>query len=285
MSEYSQGANVGTGDWILGAVKRNPEGFLLLAAGAALLMRKAAGTRPIESAGRGGEFRGTNRDFQHKSHTAHNSSDERNIGESLAHAARSAGEYASDVSERITQTASSYASSVADYADEASERSKRIARQAGSTLQSTAQHILQEQPLAVALAGIAVGAAVAAAFPATEVEKRALGSTGQRVMDAAGRAGEHLKEAGAQAGERLMSAAEERGLTSEGLKEVAQEVGDALSSALSGEQTNPNAQATRGTSSSGRPQPPVGGQSRKEGSPSGATSRGQSDPGGKRGPR
>jgi hypothetical protein len=310
MSEYSQGANVGTGDWILGAIKRNPEGFLLLAAGAALLMRKAAATRPIESAGRRGEFRGTNRDFQHKSHTAHNSSDERNIGESLAHAARSAGEYASDVSERITQTASSYASSVADYADEASERSKRIAHKAGSTLQSTAQHILQEQPLAVALAGIAVGAAVAAAFPATEVEKRALGPTGERVMDAAGRAGEHLKEAGAQAGERLMSAADERGLTSEGLKEVAQEVGDAFSSALSGEQTNPNAQATRGTSPLGRAQSPVGArgsseqtvnpqhsqglrtggssqsaQSRKEGSPSGATPSGQSNPGGKRGPR
>jgi hypothetical protein len=71
--------------------------------------------------------------------------------------------------------------------DKASERSKRIARQAGSTLQSTAQHILQEQPLAVALAGIAVGATLAAAFPATEVEKRALGPTGERVMDAAGK--------------------------------------------------------------------------------------------------
>ena len=55
-------------------------------------------------------------------------------------------------------------------------------------------------------------------------------------MDAAERAGDHLKEAGAQAGESLMNAAEERGLTGEGLKEVAREVGDAFSNALSGEQ-------------------------------------------------
>ena len=32
-----------TGDWLLAAVKKNPEGLLLLAAGAVLLMRKAGG--------------------------------------------------------------------------------------------------------------------------------------------------------------------------------------------------------------------------------------------------
>ena len=32
-----------TSDWLLGAMKKNPEGLLLLAAGAVLLMRKTGG--------------------------------------------------------------------------------------------------------------------------------------------------------------------------------------------------------------------------------------------------
>jgi hypothetical protein len=307
MSSYSTRSDVATGGWLMGALTRNPEGLLLLAAGCALLMRKASATRSIEGAGPQDEFRGTDRDSQHNGHTDRNGSHKRNIGESVAHAARSAGEYASDMTEKVTQTASSYASSVSDYAEEATERSRRIARQAQSTLRSSAQHILQEQPLAVALAGLAVGAAVAATFPATEVEKRALGPTGERVLDAAGKVGEQLKEAGAQAGERLMSAAEERGLTRDGLKEVAQEVGDAFSSALSSEQKSPNergqnSEGSRGRSPSGRPKQPgdanrsaqqtvdpqsshLRGQSRKEGAPSAGSSSAQPNPAGKRGPR
>jgi hypothetical protein len=308
MSNYSTRPDVGTGGRLMGALTRNPEGLLLLAAGCALLMRKASATRPIERGRPHDESRGTNRDSQHNGHNGH----ERNMGESLAHAARSAGEYASDMAERVTETASSYASSVSDYADEATERSRRIARQAQSTLRSSAQHILQEQPLAVALAGLAVGAAVAATFPATEVEKRALGPTGDRFLDAAGRAGEHLKEAGAQAGERLMNAAEERGLTRDGLKDVAQEVGDAFSSALSGEQKSAtkrgqDSEGSRGTPPPGRPKQPGGasrsaqqtinpqpsqgtggspqvGQSRTEGASSAGSSRGQPNSAGKRGP-
>jgi hypothetical protein len=96
------------------------------------------------------------------------------MGDTVAQAGRNVGEYASDVTHRVTETASSYASSVSDYA-------------------------------------------------------------------------------GAQAGERLMSAAEERGLTGEGFKEVAREVGDAFSDALSGEETSHNDQAapvpTRGFAS------------------------------------
>ena len=232
MSNYSHRENVGAGEWILGAVRRNPEGLLLLAAGAALLMRRSGTLLSTDRIPRQNEHRPGQQDGDNA-----RSENGRNLGERVAQATQAAGEYASDVTERVSRTASAYASSVSDYADEAADRSRRFAQQAQSTLQSTTQQILQEQPLAVALVGFAAGAAVAAAFPATEVEKRALGPTGERLMDAAERAGDHLKEAGAQAGESLMNAAEERGLTGEGLKEVAREVGDAFSTALSGEQT------------------------------------------------
>ena len=40
MSDYSRGDNVGTAERLFDAAWRNPEGLLLLAAGAALLMRR-----------------------------------------------------------------------------------------------------------------------------------------------------------------------------------------------------------------------------------------------------
>jgi hypothetical protein len=96
------------------------------------------------------------------------------------------------------------------------------------------QRTLREQPLAVAVAGLAAGAAVAALFPATDIEHRAFGGTHEKLRDAAEQAGERVMEAAGKAGERLKSAAEERGLTSEGLKEVAGEVADTFKDAMSG---------------------------------------------------
>ena len=222
--------------WLTDTITRNPEGLLLLAAGCALLMRKAATARSKKD-----------RDFDRFDRSEGNGQgrvqrvqdDGRSFRETIADTARSAGEYASDVSDKIRENASSYASSVSDYADQASQSTGRIARDAGSALQSTAQNILQEQPLAVAVAGFAVGAAVAAAFPPTEIERRNLGPTGERLKDAAMKAGEQIKGAGVQAKEKLASVAEERGLTAEGLKDMAQEVGDAFSQGLAGDATTP----------------------------------------------
>ena len=279
MSNYSHREDVGVGERLIGAVRRNPEGLLLLAAGAALLMRSSGTAVSTHRIPRQNEFRTAQQGRDNAS-----SENGRNLGDRVAQATQAAGEYASDVTQRVSRTASAYASSVSDYADEAADRSRRFAQQAQSSLQSTAQQILQEQPLAVALAGFVAGAAVAAAFPATEVEKQALGPTGERLIDAAERAGDHLKEAGAQAGESLMNAAEERGLTAEGLKEVAREVGDAFSNALSGEESPK--QAYRAASS--QKQASISRQKehtpRPQGSQNASTpSGGQSNPGGRRG--
>ena len=271
MSDFSRSENVVAGERIVNAVWRNPEGLLLLAAGAALLMRHGRSS----SINRHDQFRSGQRngDFTPK----------RGLGDRVADAAQSAGDYASEVVGNVGQTASSYASSVSDYADEAADRSLQMAREAQSSLQATAQHILREQPLAVALAGFAVGAAVAAAFPPTDIENRALGSTGQRLKDAAGKVGEHLKEASVQAGQSLMDAAEERGLTTEGLKEVAREVGGVFSDALSGEQTAEAASRASTTSPGHAKKQSAEDKSGSRTEP--ASSSGQSNATAKRGPR
>jgi Sec-independent protein translocase protein TatA len=66
------------------------------------------------------------------------------------------------------------------------------------------------------------------------------------LRSAAGSMGEQLMEAGTQAGERLSEVAEERGLTAEGLKQAARDVGETFSSALSKEQSSTQSRTQAG---------------------------------------
>ena len=49
MSMYSDIRDSGAGGWLVGAVKNNPEGLLLLAAGCALLMRSSGASKSRRS--------------------------------------------------------------------------------------------------------------------------------------------------------------------------------------------------------------------------------------------
>jgi hypothetical protein len=214
------GQATNTSDWLLGAVKKNPEGLLLLAAGAVLLMRKAGGAGSKHAGGQRSNLQNDG------------------LTDGLSKAAAGAKDYAADVAERARQTVGSVASSASEYTDQArrtvSRQSERVIDQAQSTFQNTMNRVLQDQPLVVALTGMAAGAAVAAAFPATEFEKETLGPIGEQVSDAANRVGEQLKEATAKAGEKLKNVADEKGLNSSGLKEVASEVAGAFSNSMTG---------------------------------------------------
>jgi hypothetical protein len=143
------------------------------------------------------------------------------------------------MSQSISGAASEYVSTVGDYADKTRrtivEGSEHLAEQARSTMQTTIDRVLREQPLAVAVAGVAAGALLAAAFPASSIERETLGPAGERLSEAATKTGRQLKEAAAAAGEHAMDAAEERGLTSGGLKEMASEVADTFGKTFSGE--------------------------------------------------
>jgi hypothetical protein len=259
MTSYSTSAPVGTSDWILGAIKRNPEGLLLLAAGCALMMRRQSATprRAQSNQGEGSTIGAGSRGA---------------IGENAGRD-RSAREFVSEVADTVSETASSYASTAADYADTAvravSAQSRRVVRQAQSGWEHTTQYVLQDQPLAIAVMGLVAGAAVAAAFPSTEVERRALGPTGERLRDATGKVTERLKDAGTQAGERLMSAADERGLTKEGLKKVARDVGETFSDAMKGQNASHELkkESSRQASSNNQQRSPKSGQATQSAAP------------------
>jgi hypothetical protein len=225
MNASSRSFLTDNGEWMLNAVKRNPEGLLLLAAGAVLMLR--SGTRasgPAQSMGAAYERSGD---------------------------IRKTFDAASNVARETVDTASSYASAASDYADKArrvvGEQSERVTRQA----QSAASSILQNQPLAIVMAGIAAGAAVAAAFPPTNLEKDTLGPIGDEVSKAAERFGDQVKEATTKAGERLKTAADERGLNADGLKEVAGEVVESFKSSMKGQSSESGATVQAAKSTTG----------------------------------
>ena len=235
MNDRWNESGLGSADWLVSAVTKNPEGLLLLAAGCALLLRSAS-SRNVQRS----REQWTQRDGS------------RNKGwkmqESVSQIADTARDYASEVGQTVSQVgqavgekADQYATTAGEYADQARrtvvDQSGRLDEQA----QSTIERIVRDQPLAVAVAGLAAGAAVAAAFPVTRVEHETLGSAGQKLAEAAGSAGEKLSGAASAASERLMNAAEERGLSAGGLKEVARDVASAFEGSLSGDDKDKSA--------------------------------------------
>jgi hypothetical protein len=217
------------GEWIFNAIKRNPEGLLLLAAGAVLMMR----TNSPQSSQAASNYTtyGPSQDPASKPTSQ--------IADVVTDGARrtmdAASSYASAASDTARQTmdaAKAYGSSAADYADQAKrvvgEQSDRVLRQT----RSMAEGVLQNQPLAIVAAGLAAGAALAVAFPPTKFEKETLGPIGDQMSKAAGRFGDQLKQATSKAGEKVKTAADERGLHTEGLKDVAAEVIDTFKASM-----------------------------------------------------
>jgi hypothetical protein len=260
MNNYSTTPSFGSADWLMSAVKKNPEGLLLLAAGCALLLRSGS------TSAQGSSYGSSQYKRYSGSQTGYDGNDQDwKMREGMSRAADTAREYLSDTADNVGKTLSEkadrvgkglsettdrYVSAAGEYAEEARQtivdQSGRIAEQA----QSTVERIVREQPLAVAIAGLAAGAAVAAAFPATRFERETLGPAGERLSEAATSAGERLGEAASAAGERLMTAAEEKGLNKEGLKQVARDVAGSFEKSSSGDQPDQN--RTKTSASSGQ---------------------------------
>lgn len=232
MNNSSNTTGFGSADWLMSIVKKNPEGLLLVAAGCALLLRTGHSRNDRRSA-RSQQYSGSGARETSTHHRPRGQDWE--VSESVSRAADTAREYASDVSKTVRETADQYVSAAGEYVQEARrtivDQSERIAEQA----QGTIERIAREQPLAVAIAGLAAGAAIAAAFPTTRMERETLGEAGKTLSDAASSAGERLSDAASAAGERLMEVAAEKGLNKAGLKEVASDVAGTFEKSVTGD--------------------------------------------------
>ena len=244
------------GERILNTIKRNPEGLLLLAAGAVLLMRTIASkssATPMDGYGRGAQASERVEDAARQTMDTARSyaSSAGDVARRTMDTARSYATSASDAAHETMESAKSYASSASQYAGQAGravgEQSERVIRQT----RSMAQGVLRNQPLAIAVAGLAAGAALAAAFPATQLERETLGPMGDQMSKAAERVGDQLKQATMKAGEKLKSTAEERGLDSDGLKEMASEVADTFRTSMTGHPEDKDESASSAPGSAG----------------------------------
>jgi hypothetical protein len=232
MNDTVNDAYTQTADWLVGTAKRNPEALLVLGAGLALLMRsrsKSASATPAAPIYPSYPTEGTA---------------ERSPGwtEGLSRVADGVSGYAADVKNRVTDATAAATTAATEYAGNfgrtISTGTSRLADQAHSAVQSGAGRILEAQPLAVAVFGAAAGAALAAFIPSTDLESRTMGSTREAIVDAANKVGENLIGAAGEAGERLKQGVVERGISSDGIKELAHDVADTFASKVSGAANN-----------------------------------------------
>jgi hypothetical protein len=248
VSNYLEGDTFSqTGAWLTTTARRNPEALLLLAAGCVLLMRSggSSSSRTPTREQYSDEYQGHATGQSYRSAAPKAAA---KMGDAISRFGETAGEYASDIKERISESAGGYAESVSEFAQDArrsiSGQSDRLRRQARSTVQEGMSRVLRQQPLAVAAAGLPAGAVIAAVFPSTRIEKRALGGAHEALAEAASKAGESLMGAAGKAGERLQAAAAERGLTQDGLTNLAGDVAGTFANAVGGKDDSHRAATT-----------------------------------------
>ncbi len=99
------------------------------------------------------------------------------ISDKAEHLADAAGEKLSDMKDRATSATSSATAKMKSTSDTSQDALMRQGRQ----LQGSFQYMLQEQPLALAAIGIALGAAIGAALPSTQQENKILGQTSDKL--------------------------------------------------------------------------------------------------------
>ena len=220
-------------DWLVSTARRNPEALLVLAAGCALLMRSRSSDtdswtrdeyssryyRDVESRGRSV---GDGMSYDDARARARDVAGE--VSDAAGRGAEAVRGYASHVSDRVAGAAAPYAERMSGYASQVRQSVADLPNQAMSRVQGGFAQVLREQPLALAVAGLAAGAAVAALFPASAVERRAFGPAHDAMADAANRAMDSVTTAASETGERLKQTAEQKGLDPDGLKDLAREV-------------------------------------------------------------
>jgi len=223
------------GNWLVTKVKQNPEAFLVLAAGCALLLRPAGAGR-----------RGTG-DFPNDRR-----SDESRLDTIRDRATAAARNVATDLQDRVIDTATAVSQKASDYATALSDTAGAISEQAtgyvasmsdqasdwgrsvadetarmGTRVRSSAQdglsRMVKEQPLAVAAIGIAAGTAIAALLPPTRAERDAVRPLGDAAKEAVTTGLSQIKNAASATGDQLQDAAHRRGLSAEGIKDMARE--------------------------------------------------------------
>ena len=207
-------------EWLRTAVMDNPEGLLLLAAGGVLLMRRSGAV-----GGSVGFPKGTGERSGRTSEIAPRSS--RKCQQNPLHRPP-----------RITRAR----------LDEPRVTARHVSCAKRKTLSRAASTVrVRDQPLLVALSGLAAGAAVAAVLPPSNLEQQALGPLGEQITEEASRVGDQLRKTASKAAGTLKTAVQENSLDPDGLKKTVSEVTEVVRDGIKGE-THGQPQSSSGQS-------------------------------------
>jgi hypothetical protein len=225
-----------TGDnWLVTKVKQNPEAFLVLAAGCALLLRPGGTASRQTGDYRNDRWSDESRLTAVRDRTAaaarNAASDlQDRVKDAATAVSQKASDYAtalSDTAGAISEQATGYVASLSDQANDwgrsVADETARMGNRVRSSTQDGLGRMVKEQPLAVAALGIAAGAAIAALLPPTRVERDALRPLGDVAKGAVAAGLAQVKDAASATGDQLQNAAQRRGLSAEGIKDMARE--------------------------------------------------------------
>jgi hypothetical protein len=179
-------------DFVSDAMRNRPEAFLLIAAGAALMLARGRGFGLSELL----------------SSVVSDKGSSPRIGERLHAAADSASHLASDMRERVGEQVEDLRDAVGDYAERATHRAQEqreaLTRRTGaaierarSGMQENIDYMLNEQPLALGAVSLLAGVAIGAALPRTVLETDVVGLARKPIRGGASR-----REAASQADAR-----------------------------------------------------------------------------------
>jgi hypothetical protein len=124
--------------------------------------------------------------------------------------------------EGMTEAGQRLVRSASEYADDLPDRAGNLFDDAKHSLSD----LFKSQPLAIGAVGIAIGAAIAAAFPTTETEAEYLGESSEFVRQKASETAGEQAERATEIGKKVVDEARQQGLTTEGLKSAATELSD-----------------------------------------------------------
>ena len=149
MGKYWSG--VGAADSLWANLKQNPEGLLFLAAGCALLLRRAPSTAYTQH-----DREYVQNSTRHRELVANQVAHQSSVGvwanEGLSVAEKARGHAAAAaLGKKMSDTAHDYTAAVSEYAHATREKVIEQSRQLAEKTQSRFQSLVREQPLAVAL--------------------------------------------------------------------------------------------------------------------------------------
>ena len=149
-----------------------------------------------------------------------------NIRETAGEATDTVRRHGGRAVDQMTEAGKRLVQSASESVDDLPDRAANLVDDAKDSL----TQLFKSQPLAIGAMGLAIGAAVAAAFPTTETEAEYLGETSEFIKQKAGElAGEKVErvvEVSEKVADAVADEARQQGLTVDGLKSVATELSD-----------------------------------------------------------